>query len=185
MIGTLYRNEIRMLLRDRRTIITSIILPLLVTPLMLFSSAWTTKQRQTTLDQTTYKYAVLGPQAAEIRSLIEETRKFWTGKTNHAHGAVFRFEEAKSDDPTNSLTKGDIHFILEGLRADPDYKAKKDGDEQLDLPRSKLPSRLDLFRFTFRADRDDSSSGVKNLQAALRDTRRNQRELRLSSGGSP
>ena len=41
MVGVLFRNELRMMLRDKRSVMTSIVLPLLLMPLMLFSSTWT------------------------------------------------------------------------------------------------------------------------------------------------
>src|SRR5262245_29475409 len=185
MIGTIYRTEIRMLLRDRRTIITSIILPLLITPLMLFSGIWITKKRQESLNQTTYQYAVTGPEAGTVRSLLEQARKIRAADTNDGQKASFKFEEKSVTDPQEALTKREIHFFLQGLTADATYREATNSDDSIDVPLNKMPEGLPIVRAVFRGDRDDSSAGVSRLENELRETRRQQREELLLGAGFP
>ena len=69
-IGTLFRAELRMLLRDRRTVIVSLVLPLAVMPVMLLCSNWTVKHREQTLREMVYHYAVGGPQAEAVNAIL-------------------------------------------------------------------------------------------------------------------
>ena len=48
-VGTLFRTELRMLLRDRRTVITSILLPMLIMPVMLLATSGMKRLREKTL----------------------------------------------------------------------------------------------------------------------------------------
>ena len=45
-LATLYRFELKMLLRDKRTVLLSIVLPVLVMPLILFSSSLIERARE-------------------------------------------------------------------------------------------------------------------------------------------
>ena len=69
-IGLLYKHEMRMLLRDRRTVVLSILLPLLVLPAILFGFKFMSEWRQEQQDTTTYRYAVVGAYADSVRALI-------------------------------------------------------------------------------------------------------------------
>ncbi len=69
-IGLLFRHEMRMLLRDRRTVVLSILLPLLVLPAILFGFKFMNEWRQEQQDTTTYRYAVVGAYADSVRTLI-------------------------------------------------------------------------------------------------------------------
>ena len=54
VVRTLVGHEILMLLRDRRTLLLSVVLPLLLMPLMLFGSQIMEKQRQQRLQTAEY-----------------------------------------------------------------------------------------------------------------------------------
>ena len=66
----LFIHEMRMLLRSRRTIITAIVLPLIMMPVMIVGSRFAQRQQKTRIDQTTFEYAVIGPWADQARNLI-------------------------------------------------------------------------------------------------------------------
>jgi hypothetical protein len=74
IVAILFWMELRMVLRDRRMLITSLVLPLLVTPFMFLASSRTIKQREQALEHLTYRYAVTGSEAATVRSLLAATR---------------------------------------------------------------------------------------------------------------
>ena len=57
----LFVHEMRMLLRSRRTIITSVVLPLIMMPVMIMGSRFAQKQQESRIDQTMFEYAVTGP----------------------------------------------------------------------------------------------------------------------------
>lgn len=199
-VGTLFRAEMRMVLRDRRTIITSIVLPLLVMPLMLLGSSWTIKQRNQKLKKTVCRYAVTGSQAAFVRALATATRERLAVEQAKP-SAGFRFEEVPCEDAATALSKGDVHIVLEGLTAG--EAGAKDQDARLKMRKKAVgthagtPARVEdegegrtvteapVVGIVFRADRDYSSAGMSRMRDVLRDTRRAQRAELLRARGFP
>jgi ABC-type Na+ efflux pump permease subunit/membrane protease YdiL (CAAX protease family) len=204
-IRTLFVTEIRMVLRDRRTIVTSIVLPLLIMPLMLFISSWINKRHEKKLQNTVYRYAVTGSQTGFVRALITATRERLNAEEKAKGKTGFRFEEVPCGDPTNALTKGEVHLVLEGLTAaearpknnSPDVKKNRatdrrasdkievddrDGEEQ---GRETLMTGAPVVRVIFRADRDDSTAGLRRMREAFSDTRRVQRAELLNAREFP
>lgn len=197
IIATLYRTEMRMALRDRRTIVAAVLLPLLVMPLMLFSTTWTAKKREQKLQATVYRCAVAGSQADTARALLDATRKRTNSNQPAGGKHPFQFVEITPKDASAALAKGDLHLILEGLTA---AEARLNGqsaktnaptksrratveDEEDGEPREKLAANTPVLRIVFRADRDDSAAAMKRLRDALLETRRAQRAELLQARG--
>lgn len=65
----LLRTELRMIFRDRRILFTSILLPILVTPLLMVASRTTLQKRERTLQAGEYRYALTGERSGEVREL--------------------------------------------------------------------------------------------------------------------
>jgi sodium transport system permease protein len=128
-IGILFRTEFRMVLRDRRVLLTAILLPVLVMPLMLAGGHWTLKRRQARLREAVYRYVVSGDLGGVIRPLLSQSsppnRSFGNTEasglpdtnaasirqTNSQPRA--RFEETKSEDPMTALQEGTAEIIIE------------------------------------------------------------------------
>src|SRR5437773_8113794 len=101
-VRILFIHELRQLLRDRRTVIVSIALPLVLMPLMLYASKKNIERRERALETITYKYAVTGSQAGQVRAMIAKVK---TGlqasqpeklqKEDSFNPANFKFEEVK------------------------------------------------------------------------------------------
>ncbi|MDE2726851.1 MAG: hypothetical protein OXI19_02425, partial [Gemmatimonadota bacterium] len=135
-IGLLYKHEMRMLLRDRRTVVLSILLPLLVLPAILFGFKFMNEWRQEQQDTTTYRYTVVGAYADSVRTLIAR------GELRAADGPAENGDQAENGDPAengdqaengdedrqpasfleveaampdSSLASGDLDFYLEAL----------------------------------------------------------------------
>ena len=104
IVFTLFRTELRMLLRDRRVLLTSLVLPMLITPLLMLGSKATVERHEKTLREMTYRYAVTGAEAASVRELVQATRARIDSRSKTSH-TQFRFAEEKSDDATNALAK--------------------------------------------------------------------------------
>lgn len=170
IIATLYRTEMRMALRDRRTIVAAVLLPLLVMPLMLFSTTWTAKKREQKLQATVYRCAVAGSQADTARALLDATRKRTNSNQPAGGKHPFQFVEITPKDASAALAKGDLHLILEGLTA---AEARLNGqsaktnaptksrratveDEEDGEPREKLAANTPVLRIVFRADRSSA-----------------------------
>jgi sodium transport system permease protein len=197
-VRTLFCTEMRMVLRDRRMLITSILLPLLVTPLMFLGSSWSLKKRDRTLQQMTYKYAVTGSNAAMVRTLLTATRERLAGAEKaKGKAASFNFEEVECEDALPALTKGEVHLVIEGLIAD-EAGAQKDartpaatGKDASARPRSEAEDgepRLagaPVVRLVYRADRDESGAASSRMHDMLSETRDAQRAKLLKARQFP
>ena len=197
-VGALYGNEMRHLLRDRRTIVMSIVLPLVVMPIMLFGSRWMEKRREAKLEDTTFAYAVAGTQPESVRDAVVAAERVAKAK-----GEEFRFREETVGDARKALEEGKIHLFLEGLSEEEwrTLRMEERGDgggeqpsqgpepsENADLSEARaepLLAGVKVVVLTFRADRDASERAVRRLRELLRESRREQRNLLLRSHGFP
>jgi len=197
-IGAVYGNEMRHLLRDRRTIVMSIVLPLLVMPIMLFGSRWMEKRREAKLDDTTFAYAVTGSQASSVREAIAAAETISKGR-----GEEFRFREESVDDAGKALEEGKIHLFVEGMSAaegrtlrdeqngeagaeEPQEGAQSSGDADVGEEQAEpLLEGVKVVVLTFRADRDVSERAVRRLRELLRESRWQERNLLLRAHGFP
>lgn len=117
-IGLLFRHETRMLLRDRRTVILSILLPLAVLPAILFGLKFMSEWRRDRLDATTYRYAVAGAYADSVRALIGRGELRAEAEAGEGAGdgrQPASFVEVEADRPDSSLASGELDFFLDAL----------------------------------------------------------------------
>src|SRR5262249_23709502 len=109
-------NELRMLLRDRRTVVLSVALPLLAMPLMLYSIKFITAKRRQNLEAITYRYVLTGSEAARARAVIEAGRREVEREpAGEEKSALLRFtaKEVEASDPAASVKQRKIHFYVE------------------------------------------------------------------------
>jgi len=209
-VATLFRTELRTVLRDRRTVIMSIVLPLLVMPLMLYAGRWSEQRRARKLEATTYTYVVTGGEAAAVRAAIAAAPASPGDAGNTREPLVSRFEETEADDPAAALERADIHFYIEAVAGDEalereraeEAKAKAEaapdasagggaaeevGDEEADAEqREERPlSGVPAITIVYRADRDPSETGARGMRAKLRGARHALRDAALRDGGLP
>jgi sodium transport system permease protein len=202
-IRILLVHELRMLLRDRRTIILAIALPLVLLPIILYAMKSMSESREKKLEETVYAYTVTGTGASEVRALIGKAQKSllsgaW-GKEDANQLAGFKFKEVPAADPSASLTNQRIHFylkVLNGKEADalPKPKEKdKSGQTAEEGAKSPIntltePSRLPgvpLILVYFQGDRDASQQGASKMSALLWQQRRESRDGLLREHGFP
>lgn len=205
IVRVIFANELRMLLRDRRTIVLAILLPLLIYPLMIYATRTTTERRAKNLAATVYQYAVTGSQAEQVRELITRSteaaaRAATPGKNEKSGAADFKLQEVKVEDPAASLKSGEIHFYLEGLSgkeadalpkkaaplsAEPAVgRSQAKGPDQVAPEPSRLPG-VPLIRIYFQGDRDVSQAGSSKMRDLLSRTRRLDRNALLLQHGLP
>ncbi|HWH69863.1 MAG TPA: ABC transporter permease subunit [Candidatus Sulfotelmatobacter sp.] len=198
IVATLFRTELRMVLRDRRMVLTSIVLPLLIMPLVFLGSNWSIQKRETTLRNLVCRYAVTGSQPERVRALLAAAGQRLQTEKPKDKRPVFHFEEVKCGDATAALAKGEVHLVLESLTAE---AARSQTNASPLLQTNKTPATTQaqvaqdegeepvagapVVRIFFRADRDESSSSLSRLREALSGTRRAQRAERLQAQGFP
>ncbi|MCU0232312.1 MAG: hypothetical protein MUC67_13250, partial [Acidobacteria bacterium] len=96
----LFWTELKSALRDRRTVVLSILLPALVTPGLLYLSRQSETSHEQKLKSAVHAYAVTGPEAALARELIAEAQAVGAQEA--------RFREVASEDPGAALDRGTI-----------------------------------------------------------------------------
>ncbi len=195
-------NELRMLLRYRRTVILAVVLPLVTMPMILFIARFIGERRQETLEGLTYKYAVVGSDGDLVRGLIahgKERIDALQGSQDSDELARFKFEEVRVKDPKVALTAKDIQFYLEALSGkEADLMSPESLKGEEDKPsepgaqarRTALgePERLPgvpSIRIFFLADWPESAMGRSNMRSLLLRERRFERNAMLRRGGFP
>ncbi|MFZ5786384.1 MAG: ABC transporter permease subunit [Acidobacteriota bacterium] len=186
VVTTLLGNELRMLVRDRRTIVLSVLLPLVVMPLMLFGSRWSEQRRERRLAETEMSYAVTGPHADAVRRVLAfgEARLASEGAAGRAR---MKLREVPPGDAAAMLEKGEIVFYLEATEAafgegatGPDAETRRPG-ERAERPVPGVPE----VAIVFRGDRDESDEAFARARALLRAGRAEARSLLLVERGFP
>jgi sodium transport system permease protein len=203
IVGVIFRNEIRMLLRDRRTIAVGVLLPLLIYPLMIYANRVTTRQREKNLTETVYKYAVSGSQAEQVRGLIARGQAAPPGKNASQSEEAgnfqgFRIQEVKTQNPAASLASGEIHFYLEALsgkeadalpvKAATPKKEQETGVSKSNATPEAVPARVagvPLIKIYFQGDRDASQAGSSKMRDLLARARSLDRDVLLQQKGLP
>jgi sodium transport system permease protein len=173
----LYVHEMRMLLRSRRTVVTSILIPAVMMPLMILGSQYAQQQGRNRVDQTTFRYSVSGEWAEYARGLIRSTRT-----SEEFRG--FQIEEIQTADPHAGLEDGTLHFYLETLTAEEAGKLEPP-------PVSSNPTqdgtitRVPAVRVVYRGNQDLARRGAQRMIELMRTARRHQSYTRLLDGGFP
>ncbi len=157
-IKTLYRYEMLMLIRDRRTLVFSVLIPIAVIPLILLGTQRVERSQKERLDAMTYKYAVVGREADYARSLISQGLLVMSDPR--------RFEEVEMVDAVTGLETERLHFYLEASGGNPVDTAP-------------------LIRLNYREDKESSRSGFRKMKALLEEVRRKRRDDLLVKRGFP
>jgi sodium transport system permease protein len=181
-IRTLYHTELRTLLRDRRMVVMSLILPLLVTPVMLFAGRWMEDRRSSQLARFEYRYAVTGPRGADARSVLAASLGDPAGDNDRAS-----FREIEAGNAAAALEAREIDLYFETgsavdivrRSADPLDRLAVDPEERV----RSIPGDVLSMTVVFRADRDQSQAGAALAQSRLREARVRTRTTALSRAG--
>jgi len=193
VLRLLFIHEMKMLLRARRTVVTAIVLPALIMPLMLYAQKYSSSRRERVLTGTTYRYTITGPLADRIRNLIQQAREGLNNDTSEEFEQLrqFKFVEMTIANARQSLDNDAIHFYIEtisGVEADK-IPPKVDTAPRGPVARRNLPPKrlagVPLINVVYRGDRDASSAARGRILSLLRIARRNDSESQLVARGFP
>ena len=71
MIGPLFRTEMRMLLRDTRTVLIAVVAPVVIFPLGILGFQWVQAQEETRMEDQAYRVAVAGERRAWAEAMVD------------------------------------------------------------------------------------------------------------------
>ncbi len=180
-LATLVLYELRMLLRDRRTILISVVLPVLLMPLFFYASFLAERGREKRQEAETYRYAVTGPESALARELIAAgTRLAGTQATPGTEpvaprpARLLHLEEVESTAAAADFAAGAVDAYLETRAA-----VAAEGSpvaEALALPQ---------MRIVYRSNQDASSTAAEEISRLLDEGRVERRRAALDAHGFP
>lgn len=167
VLGTLFRFEIKMLLRDRRTLIVSVVLPVVILPGILLISRKVEKAQKRRIAATSFTYAVAGPRAdwahARVSAALSEAPP-----PDSSGAEPARFEERQVADPDSSLRAGDVNLVVVGLDA-ADYAAAlaAEGDSAGAAEVRTEPTQTPVLRLEYRSNSDVSRAARRAMRDRL------------------
>ncbi len=187
-LAALLRTELRMLLRDRRTVVLSIVLPLAVMPIMLFAGRWSVERREKAIAKVEVAYAVVGAEGEQARGLVEAAVA-GAGGHDEANGPTLRAREASPADPVAALHGREIQLVVEGRRAGQPSAlpaAETTPDRDAAGEKGERPAAEGLVvTLAYRGDRDDSAAAARSLAELLKAERARRQGQLLQAGGLP
>ena len=199
-LGTLFRYELKMLLRDRRMLFFSVVLPLLLIPAFIFLINFTESRAEERREARTYQYAVLGARAELVRELLEEAAGMADAAPEDAGG----LEEVQPANPDSALEAGEIDVIVEAWSA-AEVRARRDSLEAVEGEEPETPGvdaaemaepvladaetvtepPVPLIELRFRGNRDESQEATARVRDRLLAAREQRREEVYRSAGFP
>lgn len=178
---TLLVTELRLLLRDRRTVFVSIVLPLLVMPLLLFAGRFMEDRRARRLEATSFTYTVTGSESALAHRLLRATREPSAGSPR------VLLEETVASDPIVALANASLDIWIQALAdgEEPSLPLLGPADSTRLEDEEQVQPGTPVVYLVFRADRDRSAEAMQRLREALRRVRQNERFQLLAEAGLP
>ena len=185
IVGALYGAELRMMIRDRRTLVMSLLVPALAMPVLLTASYTMQERRERALRERVYAYAITGPEADAARGVLTAARARRASDSEHAE--PFGFDETRTDNPEGLLATGALQVYLEvTAAADAAARARQEEATREQAERLvKLPPDLPVVTVVYRADRDDSSEAAGRMRDLLLEERTAARGAILLEHGFP
>ncbi|MEL7061785.1 MAG: hypothetical protein AAGN46_17295, partial [Acidobacteriota bacterium] len=113
----LFATEARLLVRDRRTLFTALVLPLLVLPLMFGLMSWSNVQREERVESREYLWAVSGDAAALATTLFEagEAASAEPIADDASTAPEIELRRIEVEDPEAALRAGELAVWVEAL----------------------------------------------------------------------
>ena len=188
VIRLIWTLEFRTLLRSRRTIVLSVILPILVMPLMLMATRFNSDLQERQQSSRVYRYAITGDWADPTRGLVESAALRLQSDPD-SELQTFQYEEISAPDPAESVRSGEIDFYLQTFSPESaDLEWAQDGEEDPDSDATVpwLERRLDGVpgvRIGLPGNRATSAAGAGQMSELLEYGRRIELQRTLGSQG--
>lgn len=157
-LGVLFRNEVRMLLRDTRTILIAVLAPLILFPMMAIILNAVENRDQERLEQAIFSWALVGDTADWARPILERAL------ANRSDSSLVGFVEQPATDAGTALAEGDLNLLVRARELD-----------------GEPPS----FVLEYRGRSDFSQAAAEAFRAVLSDAREDLRDSVFSAAGFP
>lgn len=176
-VRAIFGLEIRSLIRDPRTILVSVILPVVLLPLLLLAASWNEQRRVEREEGRTFRIAVTGPDSAFASGLVERILDPSSG----AGGAVGRFRIVEAPDPRTALEEDLLDAYVEAFTPEQWRALDSRGTERVEIPRHMERSRV--LRIRHLSTRGASRMAGEQLHSRLFELRSGRRDSILVAAG--
>lgn len=157
-------HELRSVGRDQRTIIFSVLLPLLVLPLLLLGMRETQERGEEAKAERTYAYSATPEQAVRVRELVERGLRRIEREPEASREPIPRLEFEALADPAAGLRSETIAAWVE-------------------LRESDATPSVEQVHIVYRGNRERSSSAMSALRRVFEAARAEHREELLEAEG--
>lgn len=185
VLRTLYGHELRMLVRDRRTVMIAVLAPLILFPIMIFGMRAIEEREQKGIDETVFRYAVVGSEAPVATELVDAAVALAPDSAAGLEPA--RFEWVREGEAEALLREGELHLVVEGELSGEGGS----GDDPAETVTGGGPGDEVVgggpveLRLRYRASSDRSSAASSRMRERLEVVRAEQRDATLLEGGFP
>lgn len=161
----LYRMELRMLLRDTRAVILSVVVPLIFMPIVLGASSRIKETSEKQAAEKTHTYAVAsGPLREQAKELLAQAAAARRDRTNSVDNEELPIVFQDEPDAPEALRNGSVDFYVEAV---------SDQNENAAI----------ILELHYREDRPASSAAVDKTRDILLRHRRDIRHKALTDRG--
>lgn len=176
----LFKHEMRMVLRSRRTVVTSLVLPAVLMPGLILGARYVQRQQAIQLDQTTFHYAITGPWADEARRLIERYK-------TAAEFRNFNLQEEYPANPDQALDDRTLHFYVRTMTVSEADQAAQDDDDTPTLGSQPVERVTGVrgLQVVFRGSQQVARTGAERMVDLMRSVRRHESYSVMTSRGFP
>lgn len=200
VLRTLYRYELKMLARDKRTLIIAVVAPLVLFPAFIWVSNTVAEREERELETTTFRYAVIGDQAETARALVREALAIPPDTGEDARLRLAEFEELPAEGADSLLEAGVLHVVVEGLspaqwdsiQEERERARAEQGGERAAADTAAPPpvavadtASVPVLRLRYRESSDRSGAAASRMRERLVALREQRREAALAERGFP
>jgi len=191
VLATLFRYEIKRLLRDTRMILIAVVAPLVLFPFIIFVMRAVERSEEQRLVETVYEYALVGDEAECGRGIVSAALALEANDPDSSRAPV-RFEEQQVSDADALLSSAGIHLVVEALSpaayeriraeeaaADSTTSEQDRAEEERDDAALELPT----LRLRYRGQSDFSRNASTRLGSRIVELRSQLRDSAYMSQG--
>ncbi len=174
---TVFGLEIRSLIRDVRTLLMSVVLPVILLPLVLLASARMEGRQAERVESRTYRLAITGPDSAFATGLAADL----VGGADLEEGAGRRFWMVDVAEPRLALDDGVLDVYLEAFS--PDAWGALDPADTAGVGLGPEHEGAMILRIRYHSSRTGSRNAASMLQERLVEVRAERRDSILVHAG--
>ena len=192
VLGTLLRYELRMLLRDTRTLLIAVVAPLLILPAWILITRTVERSEERRLDDAEYRFAVTGSLSDWGRQQVVAALRLDASDPDTTRRAARFVEVPAGPEPDSALRAGEFHVLVEAMTWD-EYQATvaadraeaQDSTSAEEAQAAPEPPPVRTIRLKYRALSDFSRNAEERLWDRLLELRRITRDSVYQASGFP